>query len=396
MSFYLRGRIAGRDRLMNEAIQAVQYLEALGHERPVLLAYNPVARLNPFTATLYSRLWDYGIAPLPVWRFPDVDVLTPLLAAGTRVALHMHWTLEVLREAETEAEAKDLAGAFVGELDKFLDAGGRLAWTVHNVLPHDCAFPRIEAGVQQAVSDRARMIHVMSRGTAEAVAEWFTIEPDKTVHVPHPNYLGAYPDYIPRDQARYDLGLLPDEVVYALVGAIQPYKGLEQLLDAFDRLCDHDNRPRRLLVAGKASEDPRTQDLLDRCQLHPYVVLRPVAVPDVEMQYYLRAADVAVLPYQRSLNSGVLLLALSFGLPLVAPHNPATEEVVTQEVARIFRPGEPGALAEAMIAADELLTPVARAEAVRIARRYDPNELAERFASAVAGRLTADWPMPAA
>jgi beta-1,4-mannosyltransferase len=394
MSLYLRGRIGGRDRLMNEAVQALQYLEASGHEQPVLLAYNPVARLNPFTAMLYARLWDHGIAPLPMWRFSDIDVLTPLLSAGTRVALHMHWTLEVLRDAETEAEAKDLAGAFVANLDKFLDAGGRLAWTVHNILPHDCTFPGIEAGVQQAVADRARMIHVMNRGTAAAVAEWFTLEPDKTVHVPHPNYVGSYPDFIPRDQARYDLGLLPDEVVYAFVGAIQPYKGLEELLGALDTVRDHDDRPRRLLVAGKASEDPRTQELLDRCQLHPHVILRPVAVPDVEMQYYLRAADIAVLPYRRSLNSGVLLLALSFGLPVVAARNAATEEIVTPEVARTFRPDEAGTLASAMIAADELLTPAARDQAVRIARRYDPDELAQRFAAAVSERIAADWPMP--
>ncbi len=396
MSLYLRGRIAGGDRLISDALQAVQYLEAKGHERPVLMPYNPVARINSYSALLYARLWDYGIAPLPLMSFADLDAMRHPLALGTRVVLHMQWTMEVLRGAQTEAEAKDLAGEFVARLDGFLDAGGRLVHTVHNVLPHDCAFPQIEAGIQQAVADRARMIHILSRGTADAVAQWYTIESAKTVHIPHPHYVGSYPDHVPRDQARYDLGLLPDEVVYALVGAIQPYKGLEQLLDAFDAIREHDARPRRLLVAGKPSEDPRTQELLDRCLLHPYVILRPGLVPDVEMQYYLRAADVAVLPYQRSLNSGVLLLALSFGLPVVAPHNPATDEVTTPDVARLFRPDDAGSLTRALVAADELFTPTARAEAVRIARTYDPREIAEQFACAVSERVATDWPLSAA
>jgi beta-1,4-mannosyltransferase len=145
-------------------------------------------------------------------------------------------------------------------------------------------------------------------------------------------------------------------------------------------------------VAGKAAEDPRTREVLDRCLLDPHVVLRPVAVPDGEMQYYLRAADIAVLPYHRGLNSGVLLLALSFGLPVVAPENLVTDEITTPGAVRTFRPDDPGGLTSALAAADDLLAPEARAEALRIARRYDPGEIAERFASAPVDRVAADWP----
>jgi glycosyltransferase involved in cell wall biosynthesis len=359
------------------------------------MAYSPVARVNPYTALLYSRLWDHGIAPVPVMRFADLAALLPLLSSGTRIMLHLQWTSDVLRDAGTEAEAKDKAGAFVGLLDAFLEAGGRLAWTVHNGLPHDCRFPRIEAGIEQAVADRARLVHVLNHSTVDAVAEWFTIEPAKAVTIPHPHYLGSYQDFVPRDQARYDLGLLPDEIVYAFVGVIRPYKGLDLLLDAFDAVCASRGGPRRLLVAGNASSDPRTQDAADRCLLHPQVVLRQGAVPDGEMQYYLRAADIAVLPYQRSLNSGVLLLALSFGLPVVAPASPATAGMTTPAAARTFQPGDPAALTQALADADDLLTLAARDAALRIAEQHDRHQIAEQFA-ALAGRVAADWPVAAA
>jgi beta-1,4-mannosyltransferase len=392
VSLYLRGRAVGRDQLLTDAVQAVQYLEAKGHGRPVLMAYNPVARVNPYTALLYSRLWDHGIAPVPVMRLADLAALLPLLSSGVRIMLHLQWTSDVLRDAETEAEAKDKAGAFVGLLDAFLGAGGRLVWTVHNGLPHDCRFPPIEAAIEQAVADRARLVHVLSWGTVDAVAQWFTIEPAKAVRIPHPHYLGSYQDVVPRDQARYDLGLLPDEIVYAFVGAIKPYKGLDLLLDAFDAVCGRGGPPRRLLVAGRASGDQHTQAVLDRCLLHPQVVLRQHPVPDGEMQFYLRAADIAVLPYRRSLNSGVLLLALSFGLPVVAPASPATAEITTADMARTFRPDDPRALTQALAAADELLTPAARDAALRIAQRYDRREIAEQFA-ALADQVAADWPL---
>jgi beta-1,4-mannosyltransferase len=397
MNLFLRGRAVGREQLLSDALQAVQYLEAKDSGPPVLMAYNPVARLNPYSAMLYSRLWEHGIAPVPVLRFADLDALLPLLSAGTRIMLHLQWTSDVLRDAqtETEADAKDRAAKFVGRLDAFLGAGGRLAWTVHNVLPHDCRFPQVEAGIQQAVADRAHLIHVLNQGTIDAVAEWFTIDPAKVVTIGHPHYLGCYPDVVSRDQARYDLGLLPDEIVYAFVGVIRPYKGLDLLLDAFDAVCASRGGPRRLLVAGNASGDPPTQDVLDRCLLHPQVVLRQGAVPDGEMQYYLRAADIAVLPYQRSLNSGVLLLALSFGLPVVAPASPATAGMTTPAAARTFQAGDPAALTQALADADELLTPAARDAALRIAEQHDRHQIAEQFA-ALAGRVAADWPAAAA
>jgi glycosyltransferase involved in cell wall biosynthesis len=392
MSFDLRGRVVGRDRLMTNAIHAVQYLEGKGHERPVLMAYSPVARVNTYSSLMYSRLWQHGVAPLPLIRFSDIDVLLPLLIyMGVRVILHLQWTSDILRNAATGAKAKEKVDEFIGQLDKFLGAGGRLTWTVHNVLPHDCKFPHIEAALRQAVADRARLVHVLNDGTLEATAEWFTIAPEKSVHIPHPHYVGSYPDIVSRDQARYDLGLLPDEMVYAFVGAIKPYKGLEQLLDAFDAVLE-DGRPRRLLVAGLPDEDAQTQKLLDRCLLHPYVELHPTRIPDGELQYYLRAADVAVLPYQRSLNSGVLMLALSFGLPVVAPDIPATAEILTVDVARTFQPGDQASLTAALASAEKLKTTAAREEAQRIARKFDPGELAAQFAVLIS-RVAADWPL---
>jgi len=41
-------------------------------------------------------------------------------------------------------------------------------------------------------------------------------------------------------------------------------------------------------------------------------------MPDEEVELYLKAADVTVLPYTRIFQSGVLFLGYSFGLPVIA------------------------------------------------------------------------------
>lgn len=383
MTSDMRGRIPGPERFITDAVQALQYLEAAGCQRPVLMPSNPVARINTYTALMYSALWEHGVAPLPLIRIGDLNALIPLLQ-GQHVpcVLHQQWTSTILAGSTSVAAAERRAQEYFRLIDRFQQAGGRLVWTVHNVLPHDAPFPDVEAAIHQELANRAQAIHVLNTATIEASADFFRIPADKTVHIPHPHYMGSYPDIITRDQARWDLHLQPDEVVYSFLGAIKPYKGLEQLLDAFDTVSK-DGRPRRLVVAGNPSADPATQAVLDRCQLHPNVVLRAGTVPDNELQYYLRAADVAVLPYQQSLNSGVLMLALSFGLPVVAPATPATRDIVTPAVARTFQPGDAGSLAAALAAADELVTPAARAQATQIARSYDPAGIAGQFAGLV-------------
>jgi len=108
--------------------------------------------------------------------------------------------------------------------------------------------------------------------------------------------------------------------VFGLVGHLRAYKGLDELLDAFEALAalPPDARRRRLLIAGTPGADPSIDALLGRARVHPDVVVDARRIPAEELSIPLRASDVIVLPYGSSLNSGALLLALSFGRPVIA------------------------------------------------------------------------------
>jgi glycosyltransferase involved in cell wall biosynthesis len=105
------------------------------------------------------------------------------------------------------------------------------------------------------------------------------------------------------------------------------------------------------------------------------------------MPIFLRAADFVVLPYLQSLNSGVLMLALTFGLPVVAPEAGGIGETVNPAIARTFAPDDDDGLLQAMIAADELRTPGAHAAALAVAAERDPATVSRLFATELAARI---------
>ena len=75
------------------------------------------------------------------------------------------------------------------------------------------------------------------------------------------------------------------------------------------------------------------------------------AVPDEYVQVLFRAADVVVLPYRQVLNSGVLMLALTFGCPSVAPENPVTLDAVGSGLVHVFDRESDEGLVDAVVAA---------------------------------------------
>ncbi len=336
----LRGPDRSRGELTGEAIAALQRLDGMGHD-PVILGYHPIARMNPFQQLLYQRAWEAGIAPLPIVRQERISELTGLSRLGFSTVLHLHWLNMIFGHAGSAREGRRARDAFLARLDRHKSAGGRIAWTVHNILPHGATLESEEATLRAAIVERADVVHIMASRTVELVSPWFEIPAAKVLHVPHPSYAGTYEDYLTREQARHELGVSPDELVYIVVGSIKPYKGLVELLDAWETLPPSAT-PRRLIIAGEPGPEESVPETVERCARMPNVIVHPRRIARDEMQVFLRAADIAVLPYLRTLNSGVLMLVLTFGLPVVVPDEGALTDIVDARFARTFDPVVPG------------------------------------------------------
>jgi beta-1,4-mannosyltransferase len=369
-----------------DAIRAVQFLEATGHPEPLLVLYHPLSRNNPFQQLLYAEGWERGVVALPLADLADADAIVDLARGRVRTVLHLHWLKGVTEAAATREDAGALADMFLARLDRLRDRGCRIAWTVHNVMPHDARFADEAIRARRGVAERADLVHVLTASTPGDAEPLFTIPPDRLAVIPHPSYVGVYPDAISRTEARYELGLFPEEFVGLAFGALRPYKRIPAVVAAWQaagRAAD----ARRLVVAGHAPPGPGTDELVLGLDVAPGVAAFPRRVPVERVAAFFRAADVAVLGHRDSLNSGVLLLALTFGVPVIAPRMAVAVEILDDRVARLYEPGDHDGFVEALRRAPEVATPAAAAAAREIALRHDPAEISRTFVEELRRRL---------
>jgi len=206
------------------------------------------------------------------------------------------------------------------------------------------------------------------------------------VCIPHSSYLGAYPDRIGREEARRRLGLAAEDKALLTLGQIRPYKGLARLLDFVEGGPDPDPAL-RLLVAGSLGRHLDGPALEERLAATPRVVAHLSRVHDDDLQVWMRAADLAVLPYLRVLNSGAFLLAETFGLPVVAPRVGALAERDGEAHVRLFGDDDfeqvLGAAVRDLVE-DPDGAAAARTSATSAAEARPPAQMAAAFADLVA------------
>ena len=254
------------------------------------------------------------------------------------------------------------------------------------MLPHDADVPGAQVALRREIVARASVIHLMSQATEELTAAQFTIPRDRILRVGFPAFTGVYPDWIGRGEARRVLGLSPDAPTVTLVGALRPYKGLAELLEALPLVARR--RPRIRLVVGRdPAPNEEIEGLVDRAMADPRVLIHPRRVPDDRLQHLVRGADAVVMPYRRILNSATLFLAVAFERPVVLPRDPALEEFADPAFAVTYERGEPGALAAAIDAVLDLPADGVVAAARAIAARHEPVAISRAFAEGLRNLL---------
>lgn len=123
-------------------------------------------------------------------------------------------------------------------------------------------------------------------------------------------------------------------------GLIRADKGIDVLLEAWRGIADA-----QLWIVGR----PRLDLAALRAGAPPNVSWLPRFVSDGELAACFRAADLVVLPYRESEQSGVLATALAFGSPLLLTDVGGFGEVAAAGAARLVVPPEdPAALREAL------------------------------------------------
>ena len=131
-------------------------------------------------------------------------------------------------------------------------------------------------------------------------------------------------------------------------GFVRPYKGLDTLLNALGILRDHDIS---LEIVGEFWNDKNEYvTLVKDLGISDKVTIVDQYVTDQEMSRYFSRADLVVLPYRRTITSGVIATAYGFRKPVLATNIGGFTEVIRDGyTGRVVAPDNPQAFAEGIL-----------------------------------------------
>ena len=267
----------------------------------------PSAGGNPYQSLLYSRLPE----TIDI-EFAGPGDLNRLTESGFDI-VHIHWDDRIFgRAADAIANETHLRQS-LKTLRSFKNAGGRIVWTIHNDAPHKARHtPTFEKG-RRALSELADVIHVHAEHAADHMVSDYGTPKRKIRVVPHPSYLGAY------EPAKATLArrLNKDKTrQFLFFGMFRGPKGVHAIQDVAGKLTKR-GVPFHVRMDGKAFSSQAR--LLRRLDANPNVDLRTNRIPDEEIPEIFGASQVFLAPYQSMFTSGSVMLALTFGLPIIGP-----------------------------------------------------------------------------
>ena len=262
-------------------------------------------RLYPGRDRVGQRLCDLDYDPA-VRVFDGVDWLAvPSLIRAVRflrrfrpeVLVLQWWTGTVLHSYLVLGLAARLAGVrVVIEFHEVQDTG-------------EAAHPWAAAYVRRFIRPLLRSaagIVVHSRFDADALQQTYDLREVPTeiaLHGPYDHHAGEPAPRDPGGRCRL-----------LFFGTIRPYKGLEDLIEAFGALP----ASFELTVVGETWENwTLPAELIAGSAAAGRITFVNRYVADSEVDGFFAAADVVVLPYRRSSASGPLHIAMSHGLPVV-------------------------------------------------------------------------------
>ncbi|MCT9097027.1 glycosyltransferase family 4 protein [Haloarchaeobius sp. HME9146] len=289
---------------------------------------------NQYQELLSSALREEGVEVIGErWNIPFSPLLLQVILSRVDV-LHVHWTHPYfLFGSKRQLYSLPLSrlvchvAAIVFLLQVWMASivCERVVWTIHNRCNHEQRYEDLDQWVSRRLLRTVDGVQVWDSRTREEIESYLDVSLPEVYEVAHGNYRPLYEDQsYSREEAREAIGVDDCERVYLFFGVIRPYKQVPLLIERFQAL-DEDGAC--LVVAG----NPKYTDLRDEIEQlargDDTVHLHMEYIPDEEVPLYFSAADAAVFPYKHIFNSGSVLLAMTLGVPFVAPDKGSIKSV---------------------------------------------------------------------
>ena len=273
---------------------------------------------------------------------------------------------------------------FIAQIVLLRAIGTKTVWTVHEWTDkisggkHDLS-PRQAKILGQVLA--AVVTHCESTRQEMTTALHLKKMPEKVFVVPHGHYIDVYDNSLAAAEAKAQLNLESQSTVLLYFGGIHPSKGVLESIGAFKALA---SAKATLVIAGKAGYEALREDILSAVDgVENINFIDPDEhIPDSDIQLYMNAADVVLLPYKVFTTSGVALLAMSFKKPCIAPKIGFFQDILDKSGAFLYLPNTQADLQEAMQAAIDQRDCLAKMglHNFELAQKYDWDGIAVKTA----------------
>lgn len=263
---------------------------------------------------------------------------------------HIHWEEALFSKCESASQAGKLRRNYVAQLKRYVDLGGKVVWTIHNIKPHEWRFTGTFLSLRKDLAALSSLILVHSQHAASMLqAQIGAADMSKVRVLAHPTYFDVYEPAEKTIELAGQPPAHPRTLLY--FGLVRAYKGIPEMLrklphefmvkhDLALRICGHPMRAESFL-----------DDLLAQCDARPEIECRLESIPTPEVADLLRSCAGLILPYHKVLTSGVAVLSLTLGVPTVAPKTPAMEELFPESSHHLlFNPRSSNDLRRAVLA----------------------------------------------
>ncbi|RLD50553.1 MAG: hypothetical protein DRI94_08335 [Bacteroidetes bacterium] len=198
--------------------------------------------------------------------------------------------------------------------------------------------------------------------------------------IPHGNYLGLINNKIKRVDAIKKLGLNKDIKYILFFGQIKKTKGLDILLEALQYIKDNV----QLIIAGKPWQTNFDiyDSFIERNNLNKKVIKKIYYIDNDERDLLFSASYICVIPYIKIYQSGVMLMSMSYGLPVIASDLTPNKEIIKDNKnGLLFKSKDSKNLSDKIniLLSDNNLRKRISKESINTMKNYSWEQIAEKY-----------------
>jgi beta-1,4-mannosyltransferase len=271
---------------------------------------------NPYNYLLYSGIEEFNIS---VREFSFMSCLSLRYDV-----IHIHWP-EIYLNSNYLIKNLFYSVALLLSLFTAKVFSKKIIWTAHNLKPHHIKYKLLNILFWKCYLRLVSGVVSLSESNEKLLFnELKELHDLPAVHIHHGLYKGFYPDDTTSEEARNRLSLDKHSSVSLFIGQVKRYKNVEVLINLFSH-SPH-LKESILIIAGQFESEAYFHEINTMAQSNKNIIIHNKFIPDTELQYYFRAADLCIFPFKDIFNSGSVLLSVSFDTPVLVPHSPNFEE----------------------------------------------------------------------